>query len=82
MLWWRGLERITIQDLLIAAVQNIRILIRHARKPSGVALEMRMAGHNATPVAVSLYHSLSIAKKFFREVLRLSHNRRFELTYS
>jgi len=36
---WRGLERVTIQDLLIAAVQNIRILITKGRKPTGVAQE-------------------------------------------
>lgn len=36
---WRGLEKITIQDLMIAAVQNIRILIKHWRNPVGVAQE-------------------------------------------
>ena len=34
---WRGIEKITIQDLMIEAAQNIRILIKHARKPAGVA---------------------------------------------
>ena len=79
---WRGLEKITIQDLLIAAVQNIRILIKHARKPSGVALEMRMVGQSVAPIAVSLYQSLCCAAKSFRELLRLSFNRCFECSYS
>jgi hypothetical protein len=34
---WRGLERVCIQNLIIAAVQNIRILITKGRKPVGVA---------------------------------------------
>ena len=40
---WRGLEKVTIQNLLIAAVQNIRILIGYWRKPVGVAQENRIA---------------------------------------
>ena len=39
---WRGIEKVTIQNLLIAAVQNIRILIRYWRKPVGVAQENRI----------------------------------------
>jgi transposase len=38
---WRGLEKVTIQNYLIAAAQNIRILIRYWRKPAGVAQENR-----------------------------------------
>jgi transposase len=34
---WRGLERVSIQNLIIAAVQNIRILIAKGHKPAGVA---------------------------------------------
>ena len=30
---WRGLWRVQIQEYLIAAVQNIETLIRHARDP-------------------------------------------------
>jgi transposase len=78
---WRGLDRITIQDLLIAAVQNIRILIKHARKPSGVAQEMRMVKQKVALAAASLYQSLCFAAKSFHDVIRLSLNRRFELTY-
>jgi transposase len=79
---WRGLDRITIQDLMIAAVQNIRILIKRARTPSGVAMEMRVAGHSAASMAVSLYQSLCFAMKSFRHVIRLSYHRRFDLSYS
>lgn len=44
---WRGLEKVTIQNLLIAAVQNIRILIRYWRKPVGVAQENRITANEA-----------------------------------
>jgi transposase len=79
---WRGLDRITIQDLMIAAVQNIRILIKHARKPSGVALEMRMAGQSTAFEAAPLYQSLCFAAKYFLELPRLSYIRCFEVSYS
>jgi len=75
---WRGLDRITIQDLMIAAVQNIRILIKRRRKPSGVALEMKVAGQNVAPMAAPLYQLLCFAAKSFRDLLHLSFNRRFE----
>ena len=38
---WRGIEKVTIQNLLIAVVQNIRILIAKGRKPAGGAQEER-----------------------------------------
>ena len=79
---WRGIEKITIQDLMIAAVQNIRILIKHARKPVGVALEMRMAGQSTAFAAAPLHQSLCFAAKSFREIIRLSYNRRFDVSYS
>jgi transposase len=37
---WRGLERVTIQNLLIATVQNIRKLIKYALAPAGEAQEV------------------------------------------
>lgn len=37
---WRGLERATIQNLIIAAVQNIRKLIKYATRPAGEAQEV------------------------------------------
>jgi hypothetical protein len=44
---WRGIEKVTIQNLLIAAVQNIRILIRYWRKTLGVAQENRIPAKEA-----------------------------------
>jgi len=35
---WRRLGRQTIQDLIIATVQNIKISVRHGRNPEGTAL--------------------------------------------
>jgi transposase len=37
---WRGLQRATIQNLIIAAVQNIRKLITYAAAPAGEAQEV------------------------------------------
>jgi len=45
---WRRLGRQTIQDLIIATVQNIKILVRHGRKPEGTAiglLSMALLAH-------------------------------------
>lgn len=50
---WRGLEKVTIQNFLIAAVQNIRILIKHWRKPVGVALEMMEMARRAWDTAIA-----------------------------
>lgn len=55
---WRGIDRIAIQDLMIAVAQNIRILIKHARKPAGLAQEMRMADRKTVSAAATLYQSL------------------------
>lgn len=35
---WRGLAKMTIQNLLIAAIQNVRKLLKHARKGRGAAI--------------------------------------------
>ncbi len=37
---WRGLQRVTIQNLIIAAVQNIRKLTTYAIRPTGEAQEV------------------------------------------
>lgn len=42
---WRGLARMTIQNLLIAAIQNVRKLLKYARK-----------GRGATGLAANLRH--------------------------
>ncbi len=44
---WRGLEKICIQDYMIAAVQNIRILMKHLRRPSGTAQEVWNIGQES-----------------------------------
>jgi transposase len=40
---WRGLERQTIQDLMIATCQNIRILMRYGRRRKAGAMAMALA---------------------------------------
>jgi transposase len=62
---WRGLERMTIQNLLIAAVQNIRILVKHWRKPTGTAQEMRVMERNASYIPDSLYGLCSFMTGFW-----------------
>lgn len=62
---WRGLERVAIQNLLIATIQNIRILIKHWRRPTGVAQEMRMAEPGAARITVPRYQSLRFADDIF-----------------
>ncbi len=51
---WRGLKRVSIQNLIIAAVQNIRILISKGRTPSGVAQEQLQALTNRQQMAAVL----------------------------
>ena len=35
---WRGLYKVSIQEYLICAIQNIEVLIRHMKKPSKGAM--------------------------------------------
>lgn len=70
---WRGLERMTIQNLLIAAVQNIRILAKHWRRPVGVAQEMPMMEQKAAFVSDSLYESDIYAPRVCYTMFLLSH---------
>jgi transposase len=70
---WRGLEKATIQDLLIAAVQNIRILIRHWTKPAGVAQEMRIVERKAARIAAVLYQALCSTVMSLPWVIRPAH---------
>jgi len=69
---WRGLAKISIQDLMIAAIQNIRILIKHWRRPIGVAQEMRMVERKAAFVSRFLYESAHSVVSFCRNMLLLS----------
>ena len=47
---WRGLAGMTIQNLLIAAAQNLRKLIRAWRKKPAVALRTRPATRSASSI--------------------------------
>ena len=50
---WRGTERVRVQDYLIAAVQNIRLLVTHSKlKPAAVGTVGRLNG--ASKVILSL----------------------------
>ena len=69
---WRGLQRMTIQNLLIAAVQNIRILIKHWRKPGGVAQEMRVT-KRTTPFTTNLLYKAFFAMMTLRRKKEKSH---------
>jgi IS5 family transposase len=71
---WRGLERITIQNLLIAAIQNIRILIKHWRKPVGVAQEMRMVERKTALVLHSMCQSFLLMMSHGRYENRFLHS--------
>jgi hypothetical protein len=41
---WRGLDKQTIQDRLIASCQNIRILVRHTRRAEAASMVVGIAG--------------------------------------
>lgn len=79
---WRGIDRIAIQDLMIAVAQNIRILIKHARKPAGVAQEIRMINHKAAPLTAPLHQALCFAMISLLGVIRPPYNCYFEANYS
>ena len=57
---WRGLEKVTIQDFFIAAVQNIRILIKRWRKPVGVAQQNRAMGWETAGILSALTRSAHV----------------------
>lgn len=44
---WRGLASVTVQNLLIAAIQNVRKLLRHARRPQAALAASLPTGQNA-----------------------------------
>jgi transposase len=68
---WRRLWRQQIQDYLIAVVQNIRILLRHAPVKPGVSLAGSVCGRLSNP--------LSIIRTRFRSLLSRLRPFRFEL---
>ena len=54
---WRGRERVRIQDLLIAAVQNIRLLVTHGKLKPAAAGKVGIVEHNKGK-ALSLLNTL------------------------
>lgn len=55
---WRGTERVRMQDYLIAAVQNIRLLVTHGKLKPAAAGKMDMIQRNGVNV-------LSLLARFF-----------------
>jgi transposase len=49
---WRGLGKMTIQNLLIAAIQNVRKLLKYARKRRGTAVLAENSLHLAKTMSV------------------------------
>ena len=70
---WRGLEKVTIQNLMIAAIQNIRILIKHWRRPTGVAQQMRMVERKTAFISGFLYESTHSVIGFCQAALLLPY---------
>ena len=70
---WRGLEKTAIQNLMIAAVQNIRIYVKHWRKPYGLAQQMREIGQETAKITNSLHESIHTTISFCSHLLRTSH---------
>jgi len=64
---WRRLWRQQIQDYLIAAVQNVRILIRHAgRKPTAVAQALQATNRTCISALFQPFSALYRAVQLFR----------------
>jgi transposase len=72
---WRGLEKAAIQNLLIAAAQNIRLLIKHRRGPLGLAQQMRMAGRRIACITAPVYQALRSAMISLLDVTVTVHSR-------
>ena len=70
---WRGLEKAAIQNLMIAAVQNIKIYVKHWRKPYGLAQQMREIGQKTAKITNSLHESIHTTISFCSHLLRTSH---------
>jgi len=68
---WRGLEKMTIQNLFVATVQNIRTLMKHMRKPGGLAQEMRMVERKTAFISGFLYESTHSVISFWHAMLFL-----------
>ena len=67
---WRGLFKVSIQEHLTAAIQNIQTLIRYQRTPAQGALAMRPAKSTVPLLTGKARHMLLIAMDFPAAVLR------------
>jgi len=66
---WRGTERVRIQDYLIAAVQNIRLLVTHGKpKPAAAGMVGRLNG--ASKMIFSLREIFSSQGFFLAEIIQ------------
>jgi hypothetical protein len=66
---WRGTERVRIQDYLIAAVQNIRLLVTHGKpKPAAAGTVGRLNG--VSSVILSLRKIFGSPRLFLPEIIQ------------
>ncbi len=71
---WRGLERITIQNLLIASIQNLRKLIAsssRAGRKSAVAMQICLDNLIFIRVLEHLYAKIAVEKRFRMQTVDL-----------
>jgi transposase len=67
---WRGRDKVTIQNLLIACIQNLRKLVRHGPKAKGPT-----AGHQALPPNRASNLQATHGRSGLRSALQASRNR-------
>jgi hypothetical protein len=64
---WRGLAQQQIQDLLIAAIQNVRILLQHTRRSTqGIHAGIKVGLGSLSSFVLSLYGLLTCRAWRFR----------------
>jgi transposase len=72
---WRGLEKVTIQNLMIAAVQNVRILMKWWRRPGGIAQENRIPAREVlVNIAQGMSESLVRGRWYLLHVSLIPHS--------
>jgi len=71
---WRRLRRHQIQDYMIAAVQNVRILIRHGdRKPIAMSQELQIFNRACISTLCMPFAAISHAFRHYERLVALSH---------
>jgi hypothetical protein len=64
---WRGLAQQQIQDLLIAAIQNVRILLQHTRRSTqGIHAGIKVGRRSLSSSVLPLYGILTCCASRFR----------------